>query len=325
MDSLIIKVGGNYKKHYFNSDDDSGLSLGRAFTNDIIIDDPYVGKSQLTIHRSLDRDRDWRVKITDHTNPALLNKKKIDAQEVQLRSGDVITIGRTNITFYTEDHAVPETRGFSFTNWLHNHKFKPYIAILMLLLLLGVALLMTSLEISTTVNWGMLASSATVFIVLALLWSSGWSLAGRLLKGDYYFSSHLFYTSLCLILALLAGDLGSYVDYMFSSPLAGTIADWLISVAVLGLLTGFGLALVSYSLRPIQKGMLISACIVSAIALIVYMYQPDYTSEPVHSVTVKPSFVPAVSPVSIDQYISNYDDMFDRLTVLKEEVELENL
>jgi len=317
MEALILKIGDSYNKYYLDSDAAPGLSLGRAFTNDIIITDPYVGESQLRVSLSPDSEFDWHIEITDQTNPVFLNGRDVESAGVDLRSGDQLTTGRTSIAFYTEEHAVPATRAFSFTNWLHNHKFKPYIAILMLLVLFGSTMLASYLETTTVPDWGEISTVANGYLILAFFWASGWALAGRLLKGDYYLSSHLFFTSICMFLLLVLDSLGSYIDYIFSSPLAGEIVDWIVIVLLGGLLIGFNLSLVTHSPRTFRKGLLVSACIVGTIASMVYMSQEEYSSTPSHSVTIKPSFIPKASSVSIDQFIGDYDEMFDKLSTVK--------
>lgn len=323
MEALILKIGDSYNKYYLDSNGAPGLSLGRAFSNDIIISDPYVGEFQLRVGLSPGSEYDWHIEITDQTNSNFLNGRNIESEGVDLRSGDTLTTGRTSIIFYTEDHAVPVTREFSITNWLHNHKFKPYIAILMLLVLFGSTMLAAYLETANETDWGSLSSIASGYLILAFIWASGWSLAGRLLKGDYYLSSHLFFTSICLFLLLLLDGLGSYIDYMFSSTMAGEIVDWIVTVLLGGLLIGFNLSMVTHSSRTFRKGMLVSACVVATIASMVYMSQEEYSNTPSHSVTIKPSFIPKASSVSIDQFIGDYDEMFEKLSTMQKQNQIE--
>ncbi len=323
MEALILKIGDSYSKYFLDSDGTPGLSLGRAFSNDIIITDPYVGESQLSVGLSPVSEYDWRIEIIDLTNPVFLNGKAIASAGVDLRSGDKLTTGRTSIVFYSEDHAVPMTREFSIANWLHNHKLKPYIAIMMLLLLFGSSMLAYYLETATEPDWGSLSSVASAYLILAFIWASGWSLAGRLLKGDYYLTSHLFFTSICLILLLLLDGFSSYIDYMFSNVMAGEIVDSMVLVLLCGLLIGFNLSLVTHSSRTFSKGLLISAWIVGTTAAMVYISQEEYSNTPVHSITIKPAFIPRASPVSIDRFTGDYEAMFEQLSTMKKQVKIE--
>ncbi|MBT8135085.1 MAG: hypothetical protein KJO03_11290, partial [Gammaproteobacteria bacterium] len=65
------------------------------------------------------------------------------------------------------------------------------------------------------------------------------------------------------------------------------------------------------------KSMIVSACFVGTITAMIYLNKEEYSSTPSHSVAIKPSFIPKASPVSIDQFIADYDEMFDQLTAMK--------
>ena len=321
MESVIIKIGDVFHKHHFsNADDSSVLTIGRAFTNDVIVSDPYVGPSQIQIKLSTNdtHSHDWHVCNVDDTNPVFLNKKINETPEFYLSSGDEITIGRTSMTFFKEDHAIQKTREFSFTNWLHHHKFKPLIASVMLMLLFVIALWMSYQETSSELDWGELSGVAIVFVIFAIIWASGWSLTGRLLKSNHYFFSQLFFTSICLSVFLLAGDLYSYVDYFFSSSLAGEIVDWLTTILFFGLLIGFNLTLITHAPGAFRKGLIASAIFLGVIVSLVHQNKDEYSNQPVHSGVIKPSYVPTTAVLRIDNYIDNYNVLFDRLSSVAE-------
>ena len=44
-----------------------------------------------------------------------------------------------------------------------------------------------------------------------------------------------------------------------------------------------------------------------------YLYQDGYSNQPEHSVSIKPSYIPTSSPVGLETYIENYDDIFEKL------------
>jgi len=314
MSTVIVKVGDViYKHHFTDSDAGRALTIGRAFSNDVILADPYVGPLQLKLHPADGEACDWRVSNGDETNPVFLNKKILEDREFDVRSGDELTVGRTTVSIYNEDHAIPETREFSITNWLHNHKFKPLIASAMLVLLASLTLWMSYRELSSEEEFGNLSVNTIAIVVFVLLWASVWSLAGHLLKRNHYFYSHVFFTALCFFLFVLTDDLHTYIDYVFSNAQAGVATQWIISIVLWGLLIGFNLALVTYSSSAFRNGLMASVCIVGTFGILHYLDQEDYSSQPDHSVTIKPSYVPTTDPVSIDTYVENYNGLFDTL------------
>ena len=316
MEKIVVKIGGKHHKYCLsNTDQNAKVSLGRAFSNDIIIEDPHIGSCQLSIAVSPDEAYQWRLSNIDTTNPVLVNKVALGTPDIDLKSGDKITIGRTEVVFYAENHPVPEARAFSLANWLHSHKFSPLFACLMLLTLFGITLGVNFLETSSELEWGKLSATAIIPLLLVFIWASGWSLTGRFLKNDSYFFSHLFFTALLFCLLILSEEFPAYIDYMFSSPLSGEIINWLIITLIFGLLISFNLALVTFSPRTLKKGLISSACIFGVISSLMYLYQDDYQNVPAHTSTIKPSYIPTLSPVSADKFISNYAELFKTLGV----------
>ncbi|MCK5361254.1 MAG: FHA domain-containing protein [Gammaproteobacteria bacterium] len=310
METVIIQHGRECQKCKL-SEAGSKLTIGRAFSSDIILTDPYVGPSQLQIQSSTGVDYRWSVTNLDSSNPVLLNKKIVESSEFEITSGDEITIGRTKVLFYSEDHVVPKTREFSFTNWLHNHKYKPLFASVMLLFLFCVALWGDYSETSSETNLGKLSAAAMLPVVIAFIWASAWSLTGRILKSDHYFFSHLFFTAFSFSLLIILSDTYSYFDYMLSSVLTGELIDWFLTILIFGLLIGFNLALVTYSPGAFKKGMIASVCILGVTASLIHLYEEDYDNKPAHSYTIKPSYIPTSAPVNIEKFIANYEVLFD--------------
>ena len=314
MKKIVLEIDGQYSKYEFSgATTASRLTIGRAFSNDIIIADSYVGSSQLILTPSEDNKYCWKLTIVDHTNPVLLNRKKPEGSECGLQSGDSLTIGRTTITFYNEDHVISDTKAFSFANWLHNHQLNPLFACLMLLALFAITLIMSILDTSVDLEWGKYSAIAMIPVALSFIWASGWSLIGRFLKTDYYYFSHVFLTAFCFSLLMLSGEVYSYFDYIFSSVLVGELVDLSISILIFGLLISFNLALVSNGSRPLRSGMLSSACIVGLITAVIYLYADDYENEPSHTATIKPSYVPTPAPQNVDRFIEEYRDLFAQL------------
>ncbi|MBV1930597.1 MAG: FHA domain-containing protein [Porticoccaceae bacterium] len=315
MATVIVEVGGKYQKFSFSDlAGHSGLSIGRAFSNDIITPDPYVEANQLEIRLSTDEQSHWAVSNKNSTNPILVNNKTITSPNFNLASGDQLTIGRTQLRFYTEDHAMPDARQFSFTNWAHNQKLKPLYSCIMLSILFGVMLWTNYLETPVEIEWGKLAATAAFPVGISLVWASLWSLTGRFQKSEHSFFSQLFFTAFCFSLLILAGNIYGYVDYMFSSVVAGEIVDWLLSALIFGLLIGFNLALLTYSPSVFKQGLISSAALFFVIYLLMYLNKNDYDNTPTHTSSIKPAYVPTSFPKHIDGHIEGYGQLFERLS-----------
>ena len=70
-------------------------AIGRAPTNDIVLQDSYVSSEHALLTR---KDGIWSVKDLDSTNGTYVNRLPVHG-DVQIKHGDVVQIGRTKLKF----------------------------------------------------------------------------------------------------------------------------------------------------------------------------------------------------------------------------------
>lgn len=308
MAAIVIQIGRTCSKYPF-SGSSPGLSIGRAFHNDVIIPDPYISPVQLSIAPVPGSESSWQIKILDSANPVLCNRTIVDSDEFILESGQEIHIGRTSMTIFSEHHPVLAARTFAFNNWLHTHKFQPLIAFCMLLALFGLVLLLGYLETDSKVEWGKLAAESIATPVVTMLWACLWALTGRFLRNHHYFYSHVFFATSFAICLVATENLNSYADYIFSSPLIGEFVDLLLVIVITGCAIGINLSLASNASRPLLKSVCGSASIFCLVTLLSYFSADNFSRYPSHSTSFKPGYIPVSSIKSAQQHIAQYDDL----------------
>lgn len=311
MGKIVVKQGQFFRSCELG--DDCPLTIGRGYGNTLIINDPFVAASQLRITAHGDSNDSWSLLNLDDTNPVLVNRREIESDAVIVHSGDEVTIGRSSLAFFSPEHRVAPTRSFTIANWLQNYRFKPLLAALMLGLVFGLSLLMTWLWDFHAPDWGELTAMSAVVPIVVVLWSGAWALSGRFLKHQHHFSAHLFFSAVSVCLLLLAGFASSYVDYFFSSTLAGQIFDWSTGVVIIGLAIGFNISLATHSPRAMRKGMLASICLYGLSLSLIHMGQNEYSNKPAPSASYKPAWAPVANTVSVEEHISHYDDLMTAL------------
>jgi pSer/pThr/pTyr-binding forkhead associated (FHA) protein len=84
---------------------ESLVRIGRAFDNDIILEDRYVSPHHLRLARI---EKGWRIEDLGSLN-GCRSKVKRGAEPDIVRSGDRLRIGHTTLYVYDEDHPVQET------------------------------------------------------------------------------------------------------------------------------------------------------------------------------------------------------------------------
>lgn len=135
MEPLIIQCEAKHGRlvETFRSQGDK-VSIGRGYINDLVINDPYVAASQIACHNI---DGHWLIRVLDKTNRILLNGKILIDDDEVINSGDTLTIGRTNLKLFSQDHHIEETRKL-LSSWLHSDSvgfFLPAIALLCMLII----------------------------------------------------------------------------------------------------------------------------------------------------------------------------------------------
>lgn len=104
MEKLLLTHNGVVIKTY--PLDNDALTIGRQDNLDIQIDDAAVSSRHARVAREPDKylDGHWEIYIEDlgSTNGTLVNELPVNDRQ-RLRHGDVISIGRHEFTFHSDD------------------------------------------------------------------------------------------------------------------------------------------------------------------------------------------------------------------------------
>lgn len=219
-----IRGRGGQLLERFRSDA-AQISIGRAFDNELIVEDQYVSPHHLTLVKAGDG---WL--INDHGS---LNgyehgtRRGKDGEFV--KSGDRLRIGHTELHVFCERHAVPEALPVDGSEVrlarLGRHSVWPLLLLASLAVFLAQAYLGSFHEfrwlpsLGEQINW-----IFGVGIIAAF-----WALVGRLLRHRAAFLAHLSIWSLYGICAVLASWFASIAGYNISSGLVFAALDQALS------------------------------------------------------------------------------------------------
>ncbi len=288
MEQLIVQVGDKVGHMVeFARSDGGQLKVGRGFSNDLVLSDPYVDSEQVIFLRVEDG---WMVKAIDTTNPALLNGVAIDSTGSRVNHGDRVKVGRTQLRVYASDYVVEPTRQL-VTSSLFGFGNSPRIfASLMLLFALVVVLFIAYQGLSTEVEWNTLFLQALYSGVGILFWAGSWALIGRLLRHQPNFSAQLGFTALLSGIITLVTPLGEYVEYAVNSLLVGELVTWLILLLTITVLFSANLMFATNLKHYIR----VATTLAAAMLLISYatakFAEDEFSEDPAYSAVLKPPF-----------------------------------
>jgi hypothetical protein len=197
------------------------IRIGRAFDNDLILDDPYVSPHHLTLVQAGDG---WLVNDLGSLN-GYHHGSRSEGEADYLHSGDRVRIGHTELYVYHERHVLPEALPVDGAEarfaQLGGHRVWPVLILMALALFLSQAYFKSYGEF----RWMANISSGLDGLLTVVVIAAFWALVGRLLRHRAAFLAHLSIWMIFGMLGVAGTWLARLVAYNLSSGLAYTILD----------------------------------------------------------------------------------------------------
>ncbi|MEJ2201194.1 MAG: FHA domain-containing protein [Desulfuromonadaceae bacterium] len=287
------------------------LRIGRAFDNDLILDDPYVCPYhvRLTLEEGQPRLTDLQSinGITDAAGHPL-------ADNVSLAGGQVVHLGRTSLRFRSLDHSLPPTLPIARNRPLQ-FLLRPLCLWMVFLLTLGNTLL--EIYMSTTEEFEPLKQAPVLLgiLILVVLWSMLWSFASRIVSHRWNFWNFCGIACLGLLLSTLAETGIEYLCFALSLDKALLWTAYLAEFLVVGAVIYINLRLIS------AVSWILLARFAGGIALalvlvtwgVTYSQQGDFDSSPQYQVTLKAPFWKIGGSSSTEEFFKQGETLLDEL------------
>ncbi len=153
MDRLIIELlpphGHGVEKRYVF--EEGMATIGRSYSNDIILDDPFVSPKHLSVSRN---GTGFYVKDLASENGTRINgETTLQDQGAKIASGGVVYIGKTKLKLVLPDHPVEPARRMDTFLALRQFLDKRSVAIVYTLVVLGISVWMSFLGEPTERFW----------------------------------------------------------------------------------------------------------------------------------------------------------------------------
>jgi hypothetical protein len=186
------------------------VKVGRAYTNDIVLDDPYIAASHLEISQT-DKGR-YQLKRLDSINGLTVNTLRGKQIDAIISANNVARIGQTQLRIRPIDYLVPAEKLLPGIPWLRGWPA----------FFIGVTVLLSSHLLHQWLNYDraevyeILLSPILPDIPLLLLWAGFWALIGRVQSGCANIIAHAVIASLLIGLLMLISCAIDYVDFAFN-------------------------------------------------------------------------------------------------------------
>lgn len=215
---VVLEIIGGGKHARFERVANMPVSIGRAFDNDVIVDDPYVDPHHLTLDQNEDKTgwivSDFSSAHSEHDSKNDEFKNEQDVKATAVKSGDELHLGKTRVRFYAENHAVAPTLSLrDLEHRLLEFDAVRWVVTLMVALLGMVCLQMYLGSTIDMIKPDVYATTAITILGSIVVVGGFWSLIARILKGETRFSPLVNLTLMQSIAALLLALLVNVVFF----------------------------------------------------------------------------------------------------------------
>jgi hypothetical protein len=232
------------------------LTIGRAYTNDVVVADDYIDALHLQIERSED-DETFLCTDNNSVNGVFNKRGKRNNKQDRLQNGDLITIGKTSLRIFSADSPVAPAIPLSYWETIADFLCQWWVAIVLtlifsLLFYADVNVLHPLLENKTEKYMELI-----YFLVAVCLYGAVCAFFGKVFRHDSRFGLYF-----CLLMTLL---IVFYLYDWFASFISFNL-DVAISRGFNNLFYALGLAvLIHISFRFATQFKPLSRLLVSAI------------------------------------------------------------
>lgn len=195
------------------------VKVGRAYTSDVVLDDPYIAANHLEINQT---DKGcYQLNELGSVNGLTTNTLRGKQTDVIISANDVARIGQTQFRVRPIDYPVSAEKPLPGIPWLRG---RPALVVGVMVLLLF-HLLHQWLNYDRAEINEILLGPILPDIPLLLLWAGFWALIGRVQSGRANIIAHAVIASLLIGLLMFISCVIDYVDFALNS---NQIINWLL-------------------------------------------------------------------------------------------------
>lgn len=173
-------------------------TVGRGYTNDVIVDDPKVS----TVHLRIERAEDGSLVMHDvgSTNGTYLVEPWTRLAQVVLTPDARVAVGDTVLRFRGQNHPVERTFVGEAPDAPRRRFFEePAVFPVALAVLVLRSVLSEHLSNYQKTDWGELSIALAAPLAFPFMWACGWALASRIARRQYHFRAHAAIGTLMLL------------------------------------------------------------------------------------------------------------------------------
>ncbi len=303
---LLDRFGKVKQRHVI---DQFPCKIGRAYDNDIILDDPFISPhhADITCQESVIQFHDAGSENGSFTLHPLEKHKTIN-----LTDNTRVRIGHTDLRFRHESHHITETviernKPSKFMMLFTNVLMFPIIWACLLAAFV-VDNYLSSIEQVTFNTHLKVALPVLIFITL---WALAWALVSKIVTHRFYFSFHAIWIGSLLLVSYLGETAFAFIEFGFSISGAQTILTLLLDLVLMSVLFYGHLRYSTTVNRYNAKRLGITAAIVITVFLQLndLANNVDFSNRPAYSKILKPPMFIMAKVKSTEEFLAETESL----------------
>lgn len=283
--------------------DEFPITIGRAYGNHVVVDDPYVCPR----HVSIEANGDGSVVARDLDSVNGIHIRARDKQVVDLEvgSGAEFRIGRTWMRYRSVEHPLSPT--LVDREGGESSLASTYVLVAAGVLLVAVLCLDSYLSAIERVTVAKIVSEPLTTLVMFLIWCGAWALASRIIIGRFHFAPHAVIASGAVVAVFMTNTAAEWTEFLFPIIPALRIAGIVGTGVVLAAMLYGHLRFASMMRRSARlwTGLAVSVAVVGASSVWDYAGRSKFSNVMEFTGIVKPLDAALLPAVDIERFIDN--------------------
>lgn len=286
------------------------VTVGRAYTNDVILGDKFVCPDHFRV--ILDENGDLVAEDLGSVNGIYEGRKLRRSSWIKLGPDTLVRAGHTTLRFRWRDHEVPPAAAESSGARKLLRPFSNSAAALGVFLL-GIAVLLGDWFFGSYSGFEFsdMLENVSLMVVVFALWAGFWAFVNRIVSHSFRFLQHLALTSAVVIAMIVIYVVFEYFTFLLS-PVGSfaivEVAGYAVLFAVL-LFGHFSIITPSYVVKRVVASVLITAGIFGTFGLEGYLEESDFSTKMDYSRTLKPVDKKWLRKVASEEFFSGLVDL----------------
>ena len=313
-DIIIEEISRNHKLLHRHKLSQQQIHIGRDYHNDIILADPHICPSHLSIEQIAGQ---WKITDNETVNGSFIDnmqEQKHSANDHIIRDGDIITLGKSQLRILFTNHPVESTVAFSPFESFINLMRHPVSLLFSIALFSCIAAEVLYLNTAKELNFSQLLVPTIGMVLGFALWPAGVALVSHLSKHDARVLAQLGVSFAFFNLMWLSDFLENISNFNSASDSVIPLLMMLISIFLafsLFWLNGY----IGFHM-PAKRRMIVAASITTLLFggsyLVQYSNKPEFNPRPQYDATIMmPSFLFASSS-NVDKFIKDSSQLFEK-------------